>query len=71
MELLNSHILMKEMKGIEEAKPRNIKALIDGALMSTKYAWMSEVHIYQAFQENFLDTVNPTNAMEMEESHFL
>ena len=35
MELLNCHVLMKQLEGTREAKPQNTKALIGVALMNT------------------------------------
>ena len=62
---------MAQLEGVQELKPRMMKALIAAAINSTEYSDLSVDAIYKMFRAKFPDTVNPTKAMEMEERRSL
>ena len=65
--LLNAHIEMKQLEGVQESKPRHIKALIGAAVRDTDRDSMSRDYLYRRFRKEMCATVAPTKPMQMEE----
>ena len=65
--LLNAHVEMKQLEGVQETKPRHIKALIGAAVRDTDHDDMSRDYLYRKFRKEMCATVAPTKPMQMEE----
>ena len=66
-EILAVHVSMKQLEGVNEEKPRTLKALIGAALMNTKFEHFSTDYVYRKFRSKYPDVVEPTKIMQMEE----
>ena len=68
LDLLNFHVSMTQLTGVEEAKARTLKTMIGAAIRNTSVEGKArESYIYRKFQENYPHTSTLLKALEMEE----
>ena len=62
-DLLMCHVSMKQLEGIEEVKPKKLKALIGAAIKNTEYESLSPDNVYVWLRDQKLEAVTPTKSM--------
>ena len=59
-DLVQTHVQMKQLEGVAEAKPKHIKALIGASIRETPFQDMSRDYLYRKFRREQCSFVGPT-----------
>ena len=65
--LLHAHVQMKQLEGVAEAKPKQVKALIGASIRETSYDSMSRDYLYRRFRQQTAPSVAPSKPMQVED----